>query len=289
MESVLEQIIKSRDQMSKGHKKIADYIIDKYDKAAFMTASKLGKEVGVSESTVVRFADSLGYDGFPELQDALEDVVKIRLTTLQRYEMAFDKMANKDILSKVISADISTLKETLELVDQEAFDKAVESLLNAKKIYVLGVRSSYALASYLGFYLNLIFDNVKVVQNDSMSEMFEQIVRIGKDDVVIGITFPRYSTKTCKALEYAKSKGATVIGVTDADQSPIIPYSDVKLLAMSGMVSFIDSLVAPLSLINALIVAIGMKKKDGITATFDALESIWEEYGVYNKGVNNDK
>ena len=287
MDNILDKINICRDKMSKGHKKIADFILNQYDKAAFMTASKLGKEVGVSESTVVRFADSLGYDGFPELQEALGEVVKMRLTSLQRYEMAFDKMANKDILSKVISADISSLKTTMELVDKEAFDKAVESVLRAKKIYILGVRSSYALATFLGFYLNLVFDNVKVVQTDSMSEMFEQTLRIGKDDVAIGITFPRYSTKTCKTLEYAKKKGATIIGITDTEKSPIVPFSDIALLAVSDMISFVDSLVAPLSLLNALVVAIGIKKKDEITTTFNDLEKIWEEYGVYSKGVNN--
>ncbi len=287
MRSVLELIEEHRPKMSKGHKKIADYIIGNYDKAAFLTASKLGVEVGVSESTVVRFANSLGYSGFPELQDSLGEVVKTRLTSLQRYNLTFDKMANKDILSKVITADISMLKDTLEHIDKEHFDKSIDAILNAKTIYILGIRSSYSLAQYLGFYMNLTFNNVKVVYTNTMSEMFEQTFRIDRDDVIIGITFPRYSKRTCKILQYARNRGAVVIGITDTEQSPIIPYCNYKLLAVSDMVSFVDSLVAPLSLVNALAVAVGIKKKEEVTETLNKLEEIWDEYSVYDNGKND--
>ncbi len=270
-------------KLSKGQKKIADFIINQYDKAAFMTALKLGNEVGVSESTVVRFANALGFEGFPELQGTLREMVKNKLTSLQRYEIAFDKMANKDILPKVISSDIAKLRSTLEQIDKGQFDEAVEAILKAGKIYILGVRSSSALASFLGFYLNLLFDNVKLVNTTSVSEMFEQILHVKKDDVVVGITFPRYSRRTVKALEYAKKEGASVIGITDTQQSPVANCCDILLLAESDMVSFVDSLVAPMSVINALIVALGMRKKDEMTDTLNKLENIWDEYNVYNK------
>ncbi len=284
MDNILRRIENKMPKMSKGHKRIAQFISTEYDKAAFMTASKIGKYVGVSESTVVRFAVSLGYDGFHELQKDLEDVVKTKLTSLQRYEISFDKLQNQDVLSKVISADISILKDTLEKVDKLAFDEAVEALLSAKNIYIMGIRSSNILANFLAYYLNLVFDNVKMINTNSMSEMFEQTIRIGKNDVAVGITFPRYSRRTVKTLEYASSKGAKVIGITDTYQSPIMPYCDIKLLAASDMVSFVDSLVAPLSLINALIVAVGMKRKEQVTLNLNNLESIWEQFSVYNKG-----
>ena len=283
MDSLLKQIETLMPKLSKGQKKIADFIINQYDKAAFMTALKLGNEVGVSESTVVRFANALGFEGFPELQGTLREMVKNKLTSLQRYEIAFDKMANKDILPKVISSDIAKLRSTLEQIDKGQFDEAVEAILKAGKIYILGVRSSSALASFLGFYLNLLFDNVKLVNTTSVSEMFEQILHVKKEDVVVGITFPRYSRRTVKALEYAKKEGASVIGITDTQQSPVANCCDILLLAESDMVSFVDSLVAPMSVINALIVALGMRKKDEMTDTLNKLENIWDEYNVYNK------
>ncbi len=282
MENLLIYIQNNLQSFSKSQKKIASYILEQYDKAAYMTALKLGNEVGVSESTVVRFANALGYEGFPELQEELREIVKNKLTTLQRYEIMLEKVGNQDILTKVINSDISKLKSTVEQIDKEAFDAAAEAILNSKKIYILGVRSSTALASFFGFYLNLLFENVRLVSTTSASEMFEQILKVKEGDAVIGITFPRYSRRTVKALEYAKSKGASVIGITDTPQSPITNCSDIALYAKSNMISFVDSLVAPLSLINALIVAIGMKKKDEIEDTFNSLEKIWGEYNVYN-------
>lgn len=281
--NVLNEIEAEFSTYSKGQKKIAEYIIKHYDKAAFMTASKLGKEVGISESTVVRFANALGYEGYPELQAALSEIVKTKLTSLQRMEIAYDKMANEDILSKVINSDISKMRSTLESIDKKAFDRAVEELLNAKNIYILGVRSASAISSFLGFYFNLLFTGVRLVNTSSVSEMFEQILRAGKGDVVIGVSFPRYSRRTIKALEYAKMRGATVISITDTPGSPLVPQSDISLFAKTDMVSFVDSLVAPLSVVNALIVAIGMRKKQEITQTLSDLENIWEEYNVYDR------
>ncbi|MBO5099525.1 MAG: MurR/RpiR family transcriptional regulator [Clostridia bacterium] len=281
MSDVLKKIEESVPSFSKGQKKIAQYIINQYNKAVFMTAAKIAEETGVSESTVVRFADAMGYDGFPEFQQALQDSVKGKLTALQRFEQASEHLESRDMLSLVMNSDISRLKATYEQLDKELFEKAVQSISKAKKIYIIGVRSSSALASFLGFYLNLLFDDVRVISTTSVSEVFEQIMRIGKDDVLIGISFPRYSNRTVKALQYAKTNGATVISVTDSKVSPLVEYSDVALLAESGMVSFVDSLVAPLSIINALIVSLGMNKKSEIKDTFDRLEDIWKEYNVY--------
>lgn len=282
-ENLLNVIEESYSSYSKGQKKIADFILNQYDKAAFMTASKLGKEVGVSESTVVRFSNVLGYEGYPELQVALGEIVKNRLTSLQRMEIAHDKMANEDILSKVINSDISKMRSTLENIDKKAFDRAVEAILNAKKLYILGVRSASAISGFIGFYFNLLFPDVRLVNTSSESEMFEQILRVGEGDVVIGVSFPRYSRRTIKVLEFAKRKGATVVGITDTPQSPIAERSDIALFAKTDMVSFVDSLVAPLSLVNALIVAIGVRKKEEITHTLNELEEIWAEYNVYNQ------
>ncbi|MBQ2967830.1 MAG: MurR/RpiR family transcriptional regulator [Clostridia bacterium] len=282
-DNLLTVIEESYKSYSKGQKKIADFILNQYDKAAFMTASKLGKEVGVSESTVVRFSNVLGYEGYPELQAALGEIVKNRLTSLQRIEIAHDKMANEDILSKVINSDISKMRSTLENIDKKAFDRAVEEIMNAKKLYILGVRSASAISGFIGFYFNLLFPDVRIVNTSSASEMFEQILRVGEGDVVIGVSFPRYSRRTIKVLEYAKRKGATVIGITDTEQSPIAERSDIALFAKTDMVSFVDSLVAPLSLVNALIVAIGVRKKEEITNTLGELEQIWAEYNVYNQ------
>lgn len=281
MSDVLKRIEESIPSFSKGQKKIAEFIINQYNKAVFMTAAKMAEETGVSESTVVRFADAMGYDGFPEFQQALQDAVKGKLTALQRFEQASEHLESRDMLSLVMNSDVSMLKATYEQLDKSMFEKAVNSIAKAKRIYIIGVRSSNALASFLGFYLNLLFDDVRVVNTTSVSEVFEQIMRIGKDDVLIGISFPRYSNRTVKALQYAKANNATVISVTDSKVSPLVEYSDVSLLAESGMVSFVDSLVAPLSIINALIVSLGMNKKSEIKDTFDRLEDIWEEYNVY--------
>ncbi|MBE7042364.1 MAG: MurR/RpiR family transcriptional regulator [Ruminococcaceae bacterium] len=281
--NLLNKIEEEYTSLSKGQKRIADYILKNYDKASFMTASKLGKLVGVSESTVVRFAAELGYDGYPQLQKALQEIIRVRLTAVQRLEVASNRVDEENILQTVLTSDMEKIKVTLEQIDRSAFQKTVETILSAKHIYILGVRSSAALASFLGFYFNLMFQNVRLVHTSSVSEMFEQILNLEQGDVVIGISFPRYSKRTIQALQYAKDSGATVISLTDSNHSPLVSLSDIALTARSDMVSFADSLVAPLSLINALIVAISMQKKDEVTRNFEKLEEIWEEYHVYEK------
>lgn len=268
---------------SKGQKLIANYIMNSYDKAAFMTASKLGKTVNVSESTVVRFAVELGYDGYPSMQKALQEMIRNKLTSVQRIEVANDRFGNQEILSMVLQSDIEKIRTTLEEVDKAAFQGAVDAILNAKTIYILGVRSSAAIATFLSFYLNLMFDNVKHIHTSSNAEMFEQMIRIDKDDVVIGISFPRYSSRTVKAMQFAYDRGATVIALTDSMAAPIARSATHTLIAMSDMVSLVDSLVAPLSVVNALIVACSYRKEEAISKTFASLEEIWDEYGVYEK------
>jgi DNA-binding MurR/RpiR family transcriptional regulator len=272
---------------SKGQKYIAKYITEHYDKAAFMTASKLGNIVGVSESTVVRFASELGYEGYPELQKALQEMIRNKLTSVQRIEVSTDILGGGDIIEKVFSADIEKIRKTLVDVSREDFEGAVNAIVNAKKIFIFGVRSSASLASFIGFYFNLILDNVRLIHTTSDSEVFEQILRVGPEDAVIGVSFPRYSSRTVKAMKYASDRGATVISLTDSNMSPLYQYSKYNLLAKSDMVSFVDSLVAPLSLINALIVAVGMKRQEEVYATFAELERIWDEYDVYEKADGN--
>ena len=281
MNDILKNIELNMMSFSKGQKKIAQFIMDYYNKAVVMTAAKIAEETGVSESTVVRFANALGFDGFPEFQQALQESVKGKLTALQRLEQTSQHLESRDMLSMVMNSDIARLKSVYEQMDKDLFEKAVDAISKAKRIYIIGVRSASALASFLGFYLNLLFDDVRIISTTSVSEVFEQIMRIGEEDVLIGISFPRYSNRTVKALQYAKAKNATVLSITDSKASPLNEYSDVSLLAESGMVSFVDSLVAPLSIINALIVALGMNKKAEVTDTFDRLEDIWKEYDVY--------
>lgn len=283
----LHVISESMSGFSKGQKRIGNFILSHYDKAAFMTAAKLGESVGVSESTVVRFASELGFDGYPELQHALQEMIRNKLTTVQRIEIANDRMSNADVLMKVLNMDIEKIRRTLEDTSIDEFNKVANAIVEAKHIYILGVRSSASLASFLSFYFYKIFDNVRNIATSSTSEVFEQIMNIGEGDVFIAITFPRYSTRTIKAAKYAHDKGATVIAFTDSHSAPIIKYSDRILLARSDMASFADSLVAPLSLINALIVAIGIKRHNEISATFSQLESIWDEYEVYEKSDEN--
>ncbi len=278
---LIRVIQKVYPRLSKGQKLIAEFISNNYDKAAFMTASKLGNKVGVSESTVVRFANTLGYDGYPKLQRELQELIKTKLTTVQRLEMSKDYSNESAVLKKVLKADMDNIRATIEEIDAEVFQKVVNSIFDAKRIYILGLRSSTTLAEYLGFYLNLIHDNVKVVTS-GVSDIFEQMIRVGKDDLVIGISFPRYSTNTLNALKYTKEQGALVVGITDSQVSPIASIADYTLTARSHMATFVDSLVAPLSLINALVVAVGMREKDEITSTFDTLEKIWEKHNIYN-------
>ena len=270
---------------SKGQKRIARYITDSYDKAAFMTANRLGKTVGVSESTVVRFAVDLGFDGYPSMQKAVREMVLNRLTSVQRIEVANNRFGDQDVVSMVLHSDMEKLRQTSELLSRETFADAVNAILKAKRVYILGVRSAAPLANFLGYYLNYMFNNVHVLSGLSAGEMFEKIVGITPEDVVIAFSFPRYSSSTTKGARYCRSAGATVIGITDSADSPLGLCSDHVLLAKSDMVSLVDSLVAPLSLVNALIVAIASRKEKELSQTFANLERIWDEYDVYEKQV----
>ncbi len=270
-------------KLSKGHRKIAAYIRENYDKAAFMTASNLGKNVGVSESTVVRFACELGFKGYPELQQEIQQMIKSKLTAVQRMEVSENLIAGNDIIRSVLSDDIELIRETAEKTSKKDFDEAVKAINKAKKIYILGVRSSAALASFLAFYFNLVFDNVVLVDTSSASEMFEQMFRITKGDLCIAISFPRYSKQTVNALRFIADRKATVISITDTVDSPMAPYTDHLLVARSNMAGVVDSLVAPLSLINALIVSVTLSRKEEVYSNFNELESIWDSYQVYEK------
>ena len=275
------------EKFSKGQKLLADYILKNYDKAAFLTAAKLGNLVGVSESTVVRFAATLGYKGYPEFQRALEEMVRNKLNSIQRMEVAYGRISQSEILSTVLQSDADKIKLTLENIDEKAFDTAIDILLHAKHIYVLGIRSCMPLANFLSFYLNMIFDNVHLIQTSSASEIFEQMIRISKDDAIIGISFPRYSVRTLKAMEFANNRNARVITLTDSIHSPMNLYSSCNLIARSDMASIVDSLVAPLSVINALVVALCMKKQKEVVNTLETLEEIWDEYQVYSNDEIN--
>ena len=280
---ILAVIQSNMGAFSKGQKLIANFILNSYDKAAFMTASRLGKTVNVSESTVVRFAAELGYDGYPAMQKALQEMIRNKLTAVQRIEVSNDRIGNHDILSMVLQSDIEKIRMTLEEADREAFGHTVDTILDAKRIYILGVRSAAAIASFLGFYFNLIFENVTLVNTASASEIFEQLLRVKKGDVVIGVSFPRYSKRTVKAMEFAHDRGASVVAITDSVTSPLAAIADHALLAKSDMASFVDSLVAPLSMVNALIVAVSRRKNSDLAQIFGELERIWDEDDVYEK------
>ena len=272
---------KYRD-LSKGQKRVAEYVLDNYDKAVFLTAARLGEVVGVSESTVVRFATQLGYKGYPEFQKALEELVRNRLNSIQRMKVTYGRISQSQILETVLQSDIEKIKQTLNGIDHSAFNQAIDTILNARKIYVLGIRSCAPLAAFMSFYLNLLCDNVIAVNTNSSSEIFEQLIRIGEEDVIIGISFPRYSQRTLKALEFASKRKAKIITLTDSVHSPINIYSSCNLIARSDMASIVDSLVAPLSVVNALIVALCMKKQEEVIGTLETLEQICGEYQVYS-------
>lgn len=278
---LLHRINHKYSSMSKGQKLLATYITDNYDKAVFLTAARMGEIVGVSESTVVRFAMSLGYKGYPEFQKALEELVRNKLNSVQRMEVTYGRISQSKILETVLQSDADKLKTTLDKIDHNAFELAVDTILSAKNIYIVGIRSCAPLASFLSFYLTLMFDNVRLLHTNSSSEIFEQMVRIDEDDVIIGISFPRYSMRTLKALEFANNRSAKVITITDSIHSPMNLYSSCNLIADSDMASIVDSLVAPLSVINALIVALCMKKQKEVAKTLSTLEEIWDEYQVY--------
>lgn len=282
-EPLLAKMDESIRRLSKGHKKIAAYIKENYDKAAFMTAAALGKKVGVSESTVVRFATELGFKGYPELQRALQQMIKSKLTAVQRMEVSQNLIGDGDIINSVLTGDIELIRETAERTSREDFQKALQEINRAKRIYILGVRSSAALASFLAFYFNLVFDSVVLVDTASASEMFEQMFRIDENDVCIAISFPRYSKQTVNAMRFIADRKAKIIAITDTEKSPIASFANHLLVARSDMASVVDSLTAPLSLINALIVGVTLSRHTEVSENFNRLENIWDEYQVYEK------
>ncbi len=278
---VLAVIANNNIHYSKGQRRIAKYIQENYDKAAFMTAGKLGTTVGVSESTVVRFAAELGYDGYPGMRKALQEIIRNRLTSVQRIEVAKDQMNGSNVLKAVLTSDIEKLQKTVDEINPVSFDAAVDAIIKAEHVYIVGMRSSAALSSFMGYYLNLLRDNVHLLHDTAVSEVYEQVIRIDEGDVFIAMSYPRYSSRTVKAMRFAKNAGATTISLTDGESSPLVKISDITLYARSDMVSFLDSLVAPLSLINALIVSIGLRSNEALSDTFKRLETIWAENEVY--------
>ncbi|MBQ7745522.1 MAG: MurR/RpiR family transcriptional regulator [Ruminococcus sp.] len=287
---LLTRIDLMMNSFSKGQKRIALYIEEHYDKAAFMTASKLGETVGVSESTVVRFATELGYDGYPKLQKAMQEMIRNKLTSVQRIEVTSSRIGNNNVLDSVLNQDIEKIRRTIEETSHEDFDRAVDEICKAKRIYIFGVRSTAAIASFLAYYFELIFDNnVIVINTTSATTTYENIFRMTSDDVIIGISFPRYSKMAIEAMDFARRRGAHSIAITDSMASPLISSADSVLIARSDMASIVDSLVAPLSLINALIVATVLKKKDEVTETFRELEQVWNREDVYASHDENEK
>lgn len=283
---LLTRIDLMMNSFSKGQKRIALYIEEHYDKAAFMTASKLGQTVGVSESTVVRFATELGYDGYPRLQKAMQEMIRNKLTSVQRIEVTSSRIGDENVLDSVLNQDIEKIHRTIEETSHEDFNRAVEEICNAERIYIFGVRSTAAIASFLAYYFELIFDNVRLINTTSATSTYEHIFRITENDVIIGISFPRYSKMAIEAMDFARSRGAHAVAITDSMASPLVQSADSVLIARSDMASIVDSLVAPLSLINALIVATVLKKKDEVSDTFRTLEKVWNREGVY---TNHDK
>ena len=281
--SVLHTIQSHMNGFSKGQKRIAAYILENYDKAAFMTANKLGKTAQVSESTVVRFATELGYDGYPTMQKALQEIIRGKLTSIQRIQASNDQMTDPDILGTVMQRDMNSIHTAIIQADRAEFNRVVDKLVHAEHIYLLGVRSSSFLAGYLNFYFHLIFKNVTLVQNFSAGEIFEQMLHIGPGDVLVGISFPRYSKMTENAVHFACDRGADVIAITDSQMSPLYQLASASLLVRSDMISMVDSMAAPLSLLNALIVAVGRQKKEEISNTYSDLEKVWSRYNIFGK------
>lgn len=280
---ILKTIDERMNDFSKGQKHIASFIKEHYDKAAFMTAAKLGGEVGVSESTVVRFVMELGFEGYPEFQKSLQELIRKKLTSFQRMEVTNNLIGDGDVLGKVLYSDIEKIKRTIDGIDRDSFDDAVRNIVSAKNIYILGMRASSFLAGFLNYALRQIFDNIRLVQTTSGGETFEQIMNIGEGDVVIAVSFPRYSKSIIKSVAFAKNAGADVIAITDSAESPIALSASQLLVAQSDMASFVDSLVAPMSVINALIVAVSRECGDKLSQRLHRLEDIWDEYNVYEK------
>ncbi len=286
-EDILSILEYKMPTFSKGQKRIAALICESYDKTAFMTASSLGKQAGVSESTVVRFAMELGYEGYPQMQKAMQEMVLNRLTSVQRMGVTQDRMGSQDVVSTVLQSDADKLRQTAETVDRAAFQKTVDSLLRAKNIYIVGVRSAAALANFFGYYLQYMFDRVHIITNSNSSEIVEQLINVQAGDAVVAFSFPRYSNSTVEAVKYCRSTGATVIGITNSMVSPLAEPCDCVLIAKSDMVSVVDSLVAPLSLVNALVVALAASKEEALRAKLEKLEAVWQSHHVYEKNGEN--
>ena len=282
-QDMIQRLNLSGSRLSKSHRRIAEYILQHYDKAVFMTAAKLGEMVNVSESTVVRFAVALGYEGYPELQQALQELVRHRLTATQRFEMSSD-ISQEEVLSTVLKADMQNIRSTIDGIDNAAFLRAVQVISGARRIYILGLRSAAPLAQFAGYYLHYIFDDVRVVAAGS-TDVFEAISRIEASDVLLGISFPRYSSRTIEAMSFARSRHAQVIGLTDGPMSPLHEVADICLSMRTDMASFVDSMAAPMSVINALIEALGIQNREALNARFKQLEEVWDAYSVYmNEG-----
>ncbi|MGM0395568.1 MAG: MurR/RpiR family transcriptional regulator [Bacillota bacterium] len=280
--NVIKNIQDNYSRLSKGQRIIAEYMINQYDKAAFMTAAALGNNLSISESTVVRFANALGYSGYKELQKELQELIRNKLTTVQRLNLSEDYSKNEHSIAKVMEKDIDNLRKTLSEVDSDKFYEAVEMTLDAKNIYIMGLRSSSFLSGYMAFYMNFIFDNVRLIKPGA-NDIFEQLAKSTENDIVICLTYPRYSKRTLEALEYTRKKGCKIVSFTDSLISPASDKSDITIIARSDMLSFVDSLVAPMSLINAFIVALASEKKEDITPYFEELENVWKTYSIYNE------
>ena len=276
---LLVRLNKNYKTLSKGQKQLAAYITENYDRAAFITASKMGRIVGVSESTVVRFAYALGYDGYPELQKSLQELIRNKLTSVQRIQLTGDLQPN-DVLRSVLKSDVSNIRATIDSIDNASFNAAINALLEAKKVYIVGLMSAAPLAQFLAYYLGFVMDNVVMVSG-AMGNIYEDLFRISGEDVCIGISFPRYSNRTIDALDFARGKEATIIAITDSVSSPIAEKAEHALIARSDMAGFADSLVAPLSLINAIIVACSLRRREQVSNTLSQLEGIWGSHGVY--------
>lgn len=283
-QELIQRLNHSGKKLSKSHRRIAECIVSHYDKVVFMTASRLGEYVGVSESTVVRFAAALGYSGYPQLQKALQELIRHRLTAAQRFEMTSD-MDHSQVLNKVLKADIQNIRSTLDEIDLSAFEQAIDMIIQARAIYVMGLRASAPIAEFFAHYLKFIFPNVRVVTS-GVSDVFEQLSRIGEGDLLIGISFPRYTSRSIEAMGFARQQGAALIAITDGPLSPLHSTADVCLMAKSDMSSFVDSFAAPLSLINALIVALGQRRRSEVSDYFEKMERIWSEYDVYLAKAN---
>ena len=280
---ILRIIDENMDGFSKGQRQIARYLLAHYDKAAYMTAAKLGSEVSVSESTVVRFVMELGYAGYPEFQKALQELIRTKLTSFQRMEVTNHLIGDGDVLEKVLNTNVDNIRHTLESISRAAFHDAVDALVKAKNIYIIGVRSSAMLANFFSYSLQMIFDNVRLIDTTAGSELFQQMMAIGEGDVLFAISFPRYSKRVIKAVEFARRAGADVVALTDSPESPIAPSAQQVLIAQSDMASYVDSLVAPLSLLNAIIVAVSRTNEEAVRERLQKLEHIWDEYDVYDK------